>query len=66
MFVGDFIFKDNIGRCDLETGNINKMKESIDKIKKYPNVIIYPGHGIDTTLDYEKENNIYFKNIFYM
>lgn len=66
MFVGDFIFKDSIGRCDLETGNINKMKESIEKIKKYPNVILYPGHGVDTTLDYEKENNIYFKNIFYM
>lgn len=66
MFVGDFIFKESIGRCDLETGNINKMKESIEKIKKYPNVTIYPGHGIDTTLDYEKENNIYFKNIFYM
>jgi len=61
MFVGDFIFKDNIGRCDLETGNIIEMKESIEKIKKYSDeIVIYSGHGIKTTLGYEKANNYYF------
>ena len=28
MFVGDFIFKENIGRCDLPTGNLNAMYKS--------------------------------------
>lgn len=61
LFCGDFIFYENIGRCDLPTGNFNTMKESINKIKRYAKDIkIYPGHGIDTTLKHEIENNIYF------
>ena len=61
MFVGDFIFKNSIGRCDLEYANINDMRKSIEKIKKYDdNIIIYPGHGEDTSLGYEKNNNYYF------
>ncbi len=61
MFVGDFIFKGSIGRTDLETGNALTMNESIDKIKKYPEVIkCYPGHGENTSLKEEKENNYFF------
>ena len=33
---------------------------SIDRIKKHNDTKIYPGHGPETTLDYEKDNNIYF------
>ena len=61
IFSGDFIFYESIGRCDLPTGNYNIMKESINKIKKYNNSIkIYPGHGEETTIKHEIENNIYF------
>jgi glyoxylase-like metal-dependent hydrolase (beta-lactamase superfamily II) len=61
LFCGDFIFYESIGRCDLPTGDFNIMKESIDKIIKYPkNIKIYPGHDISTTLIHEIENNIYF------
>lgn len=61
LFSGDFIFYKTIGRCDLPTGNYNTMKDSINKIKKYPpNMIIYPGHGRKTTLEYEIHNNMYF------
>lgn len=64
LFCGDFIFYESIGRCDLPTGNFNVMKESINKIKKYPkNIKIYPGHDISTTLSHEIENNIYFKEV---
>lgn len=63
MFVGDFIFKDSIGRVDLENSNESDMISSINKIKKYPNdITLYPGHGELTNLGYEKENNIFFKN----
>ena len=61
LFCGDFIFYHNIGRCDLPTGNMNEMLESIDKIKKLPkNITLYPGHGRNTTLEEEINNNYYF------
>lgn len=62
MFTGDFLFKGSIGRIDLEYASQSEMSKSIEKIKKYPNnVIIYPGHGSETTLNNEKENNYYLK-----
>ena len=60
MFVGDFIFKNSIGRCDLG-GNYHDMEESIKRLKEVSdNLTLYPGHGDYTTLNYEKENNPYF------
>ena len=62
MFIGDFIFKESIGRTDLPGGNDIEMKESIKKILTYDDSIkLYPGHNEDTTLGYEKENNPYLK-----
>ena len=61
MFSGDFIFEGNIGRCDLEGGDMNEMMKSIKKIKSYPDdTTIYPGHGEFTKLGHEKLNNYYF------
>ena len=60
MFVGDFIFKDGIGRTDLG-GNDKDMINSLKMIKNYPdNTVIYPGHGESTTLKEEKENFKYY------
>ena len=36
MFVGDFVFKESIGRCDLPGGSEEEMQESLSKIKGYP------------------------------
>lgn len=61
LFSGDFIFYENIGRCDLPTGDFEEMQKSISKIKMYPkDIVIYPGHGNSTTLDHEIKNNLYF------
>ncbi len=61
MFCGDFIFKDSVGRCDLHGSSIKDMTTSLEKIKRYPkDIIIYPGHGMSTTLGYEIDNNVYF------
>ena len=58
-----FIFKDSIGRCDLDGGNISDMMMSINKIKQYDrDIVIYPGHGDMTTLGYEINNNPFFKD----
>lgn len=61
MFTGDFIFKGSIGRTDFYNSNTSKMLSSIELLvnsfkKDY---LILPGHGEDTTLNYEKENNFY-------
>lgn len=57
MFCGDFIFKGTIGRTDLPTGNILKMKESIKNLlKKDESIILYPGHYEKTSIKEEKEN----------
>ena len=59
MFCGDFIFRDNIGRCDLPTGNYETIESSI-KNKIYSlkdETVVYPGHGNKTTVGYEKINN---------
>jgi glyoxylase-like metal-dependent hydrolase (beta-lactamase superfamily II) len=61
MFVGDFVFEGSIGRTDLETGNMEEMEKSIQKLKTYPKDIeLYPGHGNKTTLEIELENNPFF------
>lgn len=61
LFCGDFIFYNSIGRWDLPTGNMNKMLKSIEEAKKLPeNTIVYPGHGPETTIKEEIENNEYF------
>lgn len=62
MFIGDFIFKDSIGRTDLPGGSPKDMEESIKKILKYSDDIhLYPGHYEETTLKEEKINNPYLK-----
>ena len=61
MFVGDFVFKETIGRTDLPTGNDIEMVSSIKKIKQYDkNTVLYPGHGEETTIEHEIEYNYYF------
>lgn len=62
MFIGDFIFRESIGRTDLPGGSSVEMKESIQKILTYPDdITLYPGHNEITTLGYEKENNSFLR-----
>jgi glyoxylase-like metal-dependent hydrolase (beta-lactamase superfamily II) len=63
MFTGDFLFRNTIGRTDLPTGDYNEMMSSLGKIKKYDSsIIIYPGHGEESTLEYEFKYNNYLNN----
>ena len=58
MFVGDFIFKDGLGRTDLG-GSYIEIINSIKKISAYnKDIIIYPGHGENTKLGTEIEKLI--------
>ena len=61
MFIGDFIFKESIGRTDLPGGNMSEMQQSLAKLKEFDNdIVLYPGHNEETTLGYEKEKNPFF------
>lgn len=63
LFSGDTIFKCSIGRTDLDGGSYDKIIKSIkNKIFVLPdNTIIYPGHGEQTTVGYEKKFNPFLK-----
>lgn len=59
LISGDTIFRHNVGRTDLPTGNLNELRESIHKIKQMlinknkGNIKIYPGHDKNTDLKTE-------------
>jgi hydroxyacylglutathione hydrolase len=62
LFSGDTLFNSGIGRTDLPGGNINSIFNSIKtKLFVLPeSTIVYPGHGPETTIEREKNNNPFF------
>ena len=58
-FVGDAIFAGSVGRTDLPGGSFPMLEKSIrTQIYTLPDATrIFPGHGPDTTVAEEKQNN---------
>ena len=63
VITGDVLFKDTIGRTDLPGGNFDTLMQSIhQKLFTLPDtVIVYPGHGPETSIGYEKRNNPFIR-----
>lgn len=59
MIVGDSLFRGTIGRSDFKFGNEKLLKKGIkEELFAYEeDYEVLPGHGEETTLMYEKENN---------
>jgi hydroxyacylglutathione hydrolase len=63
VITGDVMFRDTIGRTDLPTGDFNILMKSItEKLFTLPDeTTVYPGHGPETTIGYEKINNPFIR-----
>ena len=59
LIAGDVLFRESIGRTDLPGASHEVLLNSIrEKLWKLPDsVAVYPGHGMPTTIGYEKINN---------
>ena len=62
LFTGDTLFNMSIGRTDFPTGNMTELLSSVKtKLFTLPKeTIVYAGHGDNSTIGYEIENNMFF------
>lgn len=58
MFSGDTLFRGEVGRTDLATGSQESILNSLKKLYKLKtDYVIYPGHGLTTSLKKERLAN---------
>ncbi len=65
LFSGDLLFKGGIGRTDLFGGDPLEIKRSLGRLKELDGgLVVHPGHGEDTVLRDEFEENYYLQDGF--
>ena len=56
--VGDCLFAGSIGRSDLPFSNPPQLAATLERISALPpETVVYPGHGMDTTIGEERISN---------
>lgn len=65
LFSGDTLFAGTVGRTDLGGGDFDTLMKSLEKLSGSvkENLKVLPGHNHFSTMELEKENNPYLKNI---
>lgn len=65
LISGDTLFFESYGRTDFPTGSDVQLEQSIEMLlSTLPyDVVVYPGHGIKTTIGYERKNNPYWNGV---
>ena len=63
LFSGDMLFYETVGRVDLPGGDINEMKQSLDRMMWIfdDEIKVYSGHGEETTIGHERKYNPYLR-----
>lgn len=61
LFSGDLLFFGSVGRTDFPASSLDALRQSIKQKLWHlpPKTTVYPGHGPETTIGYEKKNNAY-------
>ncbi len=63
FFTGDVLFKGTIGRTDIG-GSMEEMEKSLRKLAGLDeNLLVFPGHGPETTMKRELEKNPFLKGL---
>ena len=65
LFSGDTLFACDIGRTDLDGGDMDTMRQSLAKLCKAvtQDVKVLPGHEEFSTMEYEKQHNPYLSGL---
>ena len=62
LFCGDTLFAGSCGRTDFPGGSVTKMMESLKRLGELEgDLVVYPGHMEDSTLDRERSWNPYLR-----
>jgi glyoxylase-like metal-dependent hydrolase (beta-lactamase superfamily II) len=62
IFTGDLVFKGAIGRSDFPNSDPEAMEASLRRFLALPDPLaVYPGHGPDTTVGFERRTNPFFR-----
>lgn len=65
VIAGDTLFAGSIGRTDLPGGSYPQLIESINNKLMHldDNIVVYSGHGHETTIGFERQNNPFLNNL---
>lgn len=68
VFVGDCLFAGSIGRTDLPGGSFEQLIDSINRniLTLGDDVVVYSGHGSETTIGREKATNPFLTGLYEM
>ena len=65
LLSGDVLFAGSIGRTDLPTGSASDMRNTLKKkvLTLDDGIQVLPGHGGETSIQYERKTNPYLKEL---